>query len=444
VRLRAGIGVLVFAAVVGTTATASGASITVFTAGISGTPALLAAGPDGNVWFTEPDRIGRISPSGHVTEFSQGISPGTSLGDITAGPDGNMWFVARGGPAGSRVGRIAPAGDIVEFPLGRRGANRIVAGPDGALRFTGIGEIGRITTAGEVSRIRTPTVTDLYGITAGPDGNIWAVAYGGSVLRVTPAGVVATFRGLGSDAGNPSITSGPGRAVWVTGDHKVGRITPTGRLAVIARAPRYLASLYDSTFGLASGPDGNLWSISPDIVRTTPAGAQTLFGLPRSMQAQHIVAGPDGNLWFSVAKGLGRLQPDAPTVSISRRTTPTTVRLRPDGSATLTEPKISCPAGHRACRVSVSRGGGAALASPDQMSYSVKPGTTARARLKLTRATMATLRRSKRLKVSIVVDARRGRFSGITPRFPLGQAPAEAGAEATYRHIPAITLLAPR
>ena len=32
----------------------------------------LAPGPDGNIWFTEPDanKIGRITPAGVVTEFS--------------------------------------------------------------------------------------------------------------------------------------------------------------------------------------------------------------------------------------------------------------------------------------------------------------------------------------------------------------------------------------
>jgi virginiamycin B lyase len=30
----------------------------------------ITAGPDGNLWFTEPNgKIGRLSPSGEVTEF---------------------------------------------------------------------------------------------------------------------------------------------------------------------------------------------------------------------------------------------------------------------------------------------------------------------------------------------------------------------------------------
>src|SRR5262249_27559025 len=38
-------------------------------------PQGIARGPDGNLWFTEftSNRIGRITPAGQVTEFSQGL-----------------------------------------------------------------------------------------------------------------------------------------------------------------------------------------------------------------------------------------------------------------------------------------------------------------------------------------------------------------------------------
>src|SRR5438552_2044428 len=51
----------------------------------------VAAGPDGNLWFTEHDvnKIGRITPAGVVTEFP---IPGVGPDSITAGPDGQLWF----------------------------------------------------------------------------------------------------------------------------------------------------------------------------------------------------------------------------------------------------------------------------------------------------------------------------------------------------------------
>ena len=79
-------------------------TITEFTAGISSgvITEYIAAGPDGNLWFTEyfGQRIGQITPTGTVTEFSSGISSDAYPLGITAGPDGNLWFVENAGNLG--------------------------------------------------------------------------------------------------------------------------------------------------------------------------------------------------------------------------------------------------------------------------------------------------------------------------------------------------------
>src|SRR4029077_3365753 len=55
-------------------------------------PQGIAMGPDGNMWFTEfgADKIGRITPTGAVTEFP--LTSGAMPFDIAAGHDGAMWF----------------------------------------------------------------------------------------------------------------------------------------------------------------------------------------------------------------------------------------------------------------------------------------------------------------------------------------------------------------
>src|SRR5947207_15947266 len=75
-------------------------------------PDAIAAGPDGNLWFTESNnpnnfgnrgnQIGRITTAGVVTEF---VIPSVACGPagITAGPDGNLWF---GEYFANRIGRI--------------------------------------------------------------------------------------------------------------------------------------------------------------------------------------------------------------------------------------------------------------------------------------------------------------------------------------------------
>ena len=57
-------------------------------------PLVVVQGPDGNLWFTEFDaaKIGRITPSGTVTEFSAGIQARSQPVGITVGPDDNLWF----------------------------------------------------------------------------------------------------------------------------------------------------------------------------------------------------------------------------------------------------------------------------------------------------------------------------------------------------------------
>ncbi len=152
-------------------------------------PLGIAAGPDGNLWFTEElgNQIGRITPAGKITEFTLPTNCGDSTFGcqpfgITAGPDGNLWFAELNG---NRIGRITPAGVITEFHLIAIcvfsvgcGPDGITAGSDGNLWFTEFdgNAIGRITPSGSFSTFGIPTAKSRpEGITAGPDGNVWFV-----------------------------------------------------------------------------------------------------------------------------------------------------------------------------------------------------------------------------------------------------------------------------
>jgi virginiamycin B lyase len=167
-------------------------------------------GPDGNVWFAIASfkslGIGRITPLGEITGFG-GLSPQTlSLGPFAAGPDGNVWFTARGreeyDSQGKRVtsgyataiGRVTPSGEVTEFGeclhTGPQytGPNSITAGPDGNVWFTNLTTrslpnigtppaIGRITPQGEITEFRAGMVyaSSPDGIVAGPDGALWFI-----------------------------------------------------------------------------------------------------------------------------------------------------------------------------------------------------------------------------------------------------------------------------
>jgi virginiamycin B lyase len=139
----------------------------------------LAAGPDGNIWFSEfkAGRIGRITPQGVVTEFAL-PRPNSGPGDITAGADGAMWFVELSGnmdgrqPDGNRVGRITMLGQVTEYPIPSQSGSpiNIAVGPDRNIWFTKGSLIGRVTPDGVITEFPLPAGSGgATGITAGSD-----------------------------------------------------------------------------------------------------------------------------------------------------------------------------------------------------------------------------------------------------------------------------------
>jgi hypothetical protein len=132
----------------------------------------IAAGPEGDMWFTEvPNKaIGRITSGGTITEF-----PGlkSEAYEITLGLEGDMWFTE---PAARTIGRITPGGEIKEFSEGlNEHPFAITRGPEGYLWFTTPHTVGRITPAGQITEFKKGLFGTPVSITAGADG----------VLRVT-------------------------------------------------------------------------------------------------------------------------------------------------------------------------------------------------------------------------------------------------------------------
>lgn len=85
-------------------------------------PRIIALGADGALWFIElngtidgrivnGNRAGRITVVRQITEFAIPSATGSPT-NVAAGPDGNVWYTK-----GAALGRVSPAGDITEFPL---------------------------------------------------------------------------------------------------------------------------------------------------------------------------------------------------------------------------------------------------------------------------------------------------------------------------------------
>ena len=197
-----------------------------------------------------------------------------------------------------------------------------------------------------------PTITPSYvtapggwGITAGPDGNVWYMA-GSDVVRITPGGQSTVFPYAepfnGVQVIPDSITTGPDGNLWFTmaNGQGVGRITPSGQVTEFPAAAQGMivagsdgalwfdsagkaigrmivdgAVTYYPTTGtpqeLAEGPDGNIWFTETGglIGRLTPQGVLTEFSVPEASapDARAIIAGADGNLWFFGDGSVGRI-----------------------------------------------------------------------------------------------------------------------------------------
>ena len=129
-----------------TPASAATGAATVFTNPNVNGPQLIAAGPDGNLWFTNPgnNRIGRITPAGAITTFVDPEGEVENPYAIAPGPDGDMWFTSTTDDRIAEIDTVSGQITTYDLPLGS-GSTGITAGPDGDVWFTTLnGFVGEI------------------------------------------------------------------------------------------------------------------------------------------------------------------------------------------------------------------------------------------------------------------------------------------------------------
>lgn len=207
------------------------------------------------------------------------------------------------------VGQAA-TGSITEFPLPTADLPwGMTAGPDGNLWIARNLVITRMTLAGAVTDYPIPYYrASAYDITVGPDGNLWASEYYGERLdRITTAGVFTKFPFFCQCGQWPvEVTAGPDGKLWYANSYNntIGTMTTAG-----VEVAEYLLGV-GGHFGprfIAAGADGNLWSTDHDgsIVRMATSGSYTTF--PNG--GGQMGAGPDGNIWLAHGASVGRITP---------------------------------------------------------------------------------------------------------------------------------------
>jgi len=130
--------------------------------------------------------------------------------------------------------------------------------------------------------------------------------------------------------------------------------------ALVGVAPAAQAAVGDATYfdlatganpyGIAAGPDGNLWITETDannINRMTTAGVMIRYAIPTlASQPKGITAGPDGNLWFVEYAGnkVAKITPQGVITEYALNTAaagPQEITVGPDGALWFTMNSVS-------------------------------------------------------------------------------------------------------
>ncbi len=296
---------------------ASTATITEFT-GLTLAANSIAAGSDGNLWFSEITKIGVITTAGAVSEFllSQGMN---AYGLVVDATSRTVWFTDYGNAIGWFDTMTHYSGEYaVPDTFVARPSAGITWGPDGNLWFAesagmnARGPLGRFTPGTRAfAEFLQPVSAGGSGantVVVGPDGNLWFPDTGG-YIGGTPG--ISRFTLSNSSftkfpVSGILIAVGPDGRLWFSDSTGVGRLATDGTLLShfsIAMPPSGLN-------GITAGPDHNIWfSETNKVARLTTTGALTEFPVATANCCGALVTGPDSNIWFADGTAIGRIQP---------------------------------------------------------------------------------------------------------------------------------------
>jgi streptogramin lyase len=206
----------------------------------AGTPWKLVDGFDGNLWLlqSQPNAVLRVTPSGSLTGFTDGLSATADLvdTDITEGADGNVWFVDKGSPVAIGRADVQLGPTATTGPASSIGAvTATVAGtvnPRGAattvsFQYGGSSVLGSTMPAGtlKASPTASPVTAALSALPAGSTvfyrvvaTNAYGTATGAiQTLTTAPAKPIVI-------AAKPTVTT---TTTTTVGDHRIELVTPS-------------------------------------------------------------------------------------------------------------------------------------------------------------------------------------------------------------------------
>lgn len=290
-------------------------------------PDTITTGPDGNLWYTDYNynaaNIGRITPSGSVSEFPAGLSRPIG-GSIITGPntddskhaDSVLWAYEDVNATNPVALEMTTDGVVTHtFPLPGANSSQFVLGPDNNVWFTEYvyNKIGYITPDGQVTEfnINFPAYNIIWDQA---DGSFWIGSTGPgqyTLARIAPNSTDTaitendySFAGHGAFRG---LAVGSDGNLWVGepgggfgGSSAIDRIDPTtGQMTGSFSTPTPNSQPY----GLVAGPDGAIWFAeinASQMGRITTDGIITEYSTPTpNSGVEPPTLGPDGNIWFA-------------------------------------------------------------------------------------------------------------------------------------------------
>jgi virginiamycin B lyase len=229
---------------------------------------------------------------------------------------------------------MAVTGQVTEFPLNEANSSPfgITAGPDGnvwaALKGAGITKpIVQVKPDGARTYFATAAGSTPYDITLGSDGNLWATDQGLNQLdRIMPNGTYDGFGGIGLITPR-GIATGPNGHLYIvdagTTPKTVVEYDPVAKAKVGSSIN--LTGATNPQF-IAKGPDNNMWVTDfsdPGMLfrvttTTTPTATPVAVGTGKDLLG--VTAGPDGKVYFTEASAtprIGRINPDGSNVQFT-------------------------------------------------------------------------------------------------------------------------------
>lgn len=201
---------------------------------LDGRPMLLAAAPDGAIWYTRADdKIGRRDADGTHTTIE--VAAGSSPYGIAVATSGDVWFTAAGT---NQIVRVTTDHEIaaLDLPLPDSRPAMLAVDVDGTpwAALNGAAAIARVNPDDSIDIVGLPAGSAPVGITAAPDGIWFADIARGLVGRISRDGTIDEFPFPDPACRPHAVAPDPAGGCWATlwGSTELARVASDGRITI--------------------------------------------------------------------------------------------------------------------------------------------------------------------------------------------------------------------